>query len=415
MKRDWSKPNLRDAYKPLPQAFDQAVSATLQSLKAAEESKHHLSKRTAVFAILCALLLGLTVAYAVTRPAILNWLLGYGEANYALERSVQTVLAENSADHITARINGVVYDGYQFAFSYELENDQADQPVLVTVDSGALLNGQTVELNVSMYDPKIVPDPRVDVLPVRRNPTDGGGWSLPIHQALHGEVTCEILFHVYRPIKGFAVVSDPEDGIYHLNAYDADVQAEILDSWNTLRSFKNTLIADNADSDPEKWSQDGYTAIDSSGMILGGEWNMRETARIPVTFHFNADTAIFYDFSHTEDIDLSDCTLHIRRLRFSPLTTIVDISLIPRENTQAAAQALVKRYGPIDLLDENGAPLIYSDMGYEFSPLPFATEHWGDNGCWACTYSMEMPGLKAWPECIGLITDQGELLRVKIQ
>ena len=90
MKRDWSKPNLRDAYKPLPQAFDQAVSATLQSLKAAEESKHHLSKRTAVFAILCALLLGLTVAYAVTRPAILNWLLGYGEANNALERSVQS-------------------------------------------------------------------------------------------------------------------------------------------------------------------------------------------------------------------------------------------------------------------------------------------------------------------------------------
>lgn len=415
MKRDWNRPNLRDAYKPVPRAFDQAVTATILSLKAADESKHHLSKRMAVFAILCALLLGLTMAYAVTRPAILNWLLGFGEANFDLERSVQAVIAENSADHITARINGVVYDGYQFAFSYELENDQPDQPVLVAVDSGAMLNGQTVGLNVDMYDPKIVPDPRQDLLPVRRNPTDGGGWSLPIRQDLNGDVTCEILFHVYRPMKGFAVMSDPEDGIHHLNAYDADVQAEILDSWNTLRSFRNTLIADISDSDPERWCQDGYTVIDSSGMLLGGEWNMRETARIPVTFHFDADTAVFYDFSDMQDIVLPDCILHVRRLRFSPLTTIVDISLIPRENSQAATQALVKRYGPIDLLDENGAPLIYADMDYEFSPLPFATEHWGDNGCWACTYSVEMPGLKVWPQSIGLITDQGELLRVKIQ
>jgi len=39
MKRNWNKPNIRNAYKPVPQAFDRAVSATLQSLQTADESK----------------------------------------------------------------------------------------------------------------------------------------------------------------------------------------------------------------------------------------------------------------------------------------------------------------------------------------------------------------------------------------
>ena len=98
---------------------------------------------------ICALLMGMVVAYAaVTKPAILNWLLGnqdargYQDANEVLEQSAQTVVAENSADHITVRINSVVYDSYQFAFSYELENDQPDQPAMVAVDSCALVNGK---------------------------------------------------------------------------------------------------------------------------------------------------------------------------------------------------------------------------------------------------------------------------------
>lgn len=434
MKRDWSMPNLRDAYKPVPQALDQAISAVLRSIKK-EESKektnnswifHGKAKKTGVFAALCALLLGLTAAYAVTRPAILNWLLGPGSANRSLEQSAQNIMAEKSADHITARVTGILYDGYQFAFSYELENNQADQPALVVLDHTALVNGQALELNVSMYEPKLVPDVRQDVLPVRRNPTDGGAWSLPIKQKLSGDVTCEVTFNVYRPIKGFAIVSDLEDGIHHLNEYDADVQAEILDSWNTLRGFKNTIIADSTKKDPETWFRDGYTVMNSDGEVylgesdLGKSWdeaplyNLRQTARIPVTFTLDTDTAEVYDFSDTADVTLPDCTLHIRHLRFSPLTTLVDISLIPGENSPEAALELAERYGPIELLDENGAPLIFADMDYEFSPYPWATEHWRDNGSWACTYRIEMPGLEVWPESIGLITQQGELLRLKI-
>lgn len=382
-----------------------------------------VKRKISVAFILVAVLLLITVtalAVVVARPAILNWLLGYGDANPVLEQSTQNIIAENRADHITARINGIVYDGQQFAFSYELENDQPDQPAMIVVDSTALVNGQTLDLAVSMDDPKLVPDPRQDILPVRRNPTDGGGWSQPMLQELNGDVSCEITFIVYRPIKGFAVISDPEGGIYHPDAYDEEVQAEIQDSWNTLRSFGNTIIVDPIENDPESWCRDGYTVIDSSGIILGSEWddttlyNMRETARIPVTFTFSTSTAVAYDFSDLEDIELTDCTLRIHQLRFSPLKTVVDISLIPRENSQEAAQKLVERYGTLYLLDEKGEQLDYAEMEYEFSPSPWATEHWHDNGCWACTYCIELPGLQSWPENISLATDQGEVLRINL-
>ena len=395
----------------------------------ASEKEGKPVKKIRFFALVMAavvLLSGIAVAYAITRPEILNWLLGYEQASAPLEQAAQTVVAENSADRITARINSVVYDGYQFAFSYELENSQPDQPAMVAIDGCAFVNGKELGLNVSNYDLRLVPDPRQDVLPVRRNPTDGGAWSLPIRQELTGEVTCEVTFIVYRPMKGFVVMTDPEDPLYRLDDYDEETKEEIQDKWSTLRSFKNTLIVDSNDSDPEQWAQQGNTVIYPDGSTytsesdIGKTWdeaplyNMRETARIPVKFTFNTSSAIVYDFSDTDDIALDDCTLRIHHLRFSPLTTIVDISLIPTENTQEAAQELVERYGAIDLADESGEPLNYSSMDYEFSPNPWATEHWKDNECWACTYMIEMPGLQEWPDSISLVTEQGEILSLKI-
>ena len=299
---------------------------------------------------------------------------------------------------------------------------------MVAVDSCALVNGKELGLDVSDYALRLVPDSHQDVLPVPRNPADGGAWSLPIRQALTGEVTCEVTFIVHRPTKGFVVVSSPEDPVYHLDEYDTETQAEIQDKWNTLRGFKNTLITDSNDNDPERWAQLGYTVIDPDGnaymsendLDLGKTWeeaplhNLRETARIPVMFTFNTDTTIVYDFSDHDSVELDDCTIRIHHLRFSPLMTIVDISLIPKENTQEAAQELVERYGAMDLVDESGQPLKYSSMDYEFSPNPWATEHWKDNECWACTYMIEMPGLQEWPDSISLVTEQGEILSLKI-
>ena len=74
----------------------------------------------------------------------------------------------------------------------------------------------------------------------------------------------------------------------------------------------------------------------------------------------------------------------------------------------------MERYGTMDLVDESGKPLNYSSMDYEFNPNPWATEHWRDIECWACTYMIEMPGLQVWPESISLVTEQGEILSLNI-
>ena len=55
---------------------------------------------------------------------------------------------------------------------------------------------------------------------------------------------------------------------------------------------------------------------------------------------------------------------------------------------------MVERYGTLNLLDEKGEQLDYAEMEYEFSQSPWATEHWHDNGCWACTCLDCSHGLK---------------------
>ena len=39
MTRDWNKLNIRDAYKPVPQEFDQAVSKTIRGIKLGEANR----------------------------------------------------------------------------------------------------------------------------------------------------------------------------------------------------------------------------------------------------------------------------------------------------------------------------------------------------------------------------------------
>ena len=64
---------------------------------------------------------------------------------------------------------------------------------------------------------------------------------------------------------------------------------------------------------------DGYIYLSESD--IGKSWdeaplfNMYETARIPVMFTFNINSAIVYEFTDTDSVELSDCTLRIHHLR----------------------------------------------------------------------------------------------------
>ena len=85
MKHNLEQLNLRNAYKPVPEAFRQTVLQTVQSVRTDAPVRRHrangwtfcgMSRKIAITVIAGILLIGMAVAYAVSHPAILNWLLG---------------------------------------------------------------------------------------------------------------------------------------------------------------------------------------------------------------------------------------------------------------------------------------------------------------------------------------------------
>lgn len=424
--------NLKSAFKPVPEAFERTVRNTVQSIRAEAPSvppsgraRGGRSRKIAALVLAALLLLGVAAAYAIARPALLDWLLGMDRAGQpypagaSLRSAVQPIRGENTADHITVRMDSLVYDGERFSFSYEIENDAPAFPALVAPDPCITVNGAPVFLEEFMADgaaPCMVPSPHLDVLPVQRNPLLRGGWSRIISQALSGEIECEMTFMVYRPKKTFAVVPDPDDMVFRLTDCAPEQQAEVQDVIDTYGSFQNAVLAGRNALDPEKWFRNGYSVI--GGFIDPREWidpneegfdHLKETARITVAFRFDADIRQAFDFSDTADVALEDCFLHVHRFRLSPLTTYVYVDLIPRENTKEAAQALVEKYGPMDLTDGQGNAVEYAQMDSIYENMPWATQH---DGQWLCRYMIGMPGLQAWPDSVGLTVHTGDLLRV---
>ena len=431
MKRNWEQLNLRNAYKPVPEAFRQTVLQTVQSVRTDALVRRHIangrmfcgmSRKIAITVIAGILLIGMAVAYAVSHPAILNWLLGaQPDPGAPLMSSVQRISGENAADHITVRMDSLIYDGERFSFSYEVENDDPSLPALVAMEPCFLVNGEQVSLEEFLANdakPTLVPSARLDVLPVQRNPVVCGGWSQTIPGELEGEVTCEMTFIVYRPMKAFAIVPDPDDLIFRMEDCASEQQAEIQDVLDTYLSFQNAVLADRDALDPQKWFREGYSVI--GGFTEVTEWidpaeegfdHLTETARFRVSFRFDAGIRQVFDFSESADILLADCTVRILSFRLSPLTTNVDIVLIPKENTEDAAKALVQKYGPMNLTDAQGIPIEYAEMDSIYENRPWASQY---DGQWRCRYLIQMPGLREWPDSVGLTVKTGDLLRVML-
>lgn len=431
MKRNWEQLNLRNAYKPVPEAFRQTVLQTVQSVRTDAPVRRHrangwtfcsMSGKIAITLIAGILLIGMAVAYAISHPAILNWLLGaHPDPGVPLMSSVQKISGENAADHITVRMDSLIYDGERFSFSYEIENDDPSLPALVAMEPCFLVNGEQVSLEKFLANdakPTLVPSAQLDVLPVQRNPVVCGGWSQAFSRELEGKVTCEMTFIVYRPMKAFAIVPEPDDLFFRMEDCDPEQQAEIQDVLDTYLSFQNAVLADRDALDPQKWFREGYSVI--GGFTEVTEWidpseegfdHLTETARFTVVFRFDADIRQVYDLTETADILLADCTVRISSFRLSPLTTHVDVVLIPKENTEDAAKVLVQKYGPMDLTDAQGIPVEYAKMDSIYESMPWVSQY---DGQWRCRYLIQMPGLQEWPESIGLTVKTGDILRLML-
>jgi hypothetical protein len=426
MKINWNNPDFRKAYKPVPEAFQNVVSQTVRSVEEKEAETRRepgiIHRKMFVPVLAVILVIATAAACAVSWPTVMEWISGSG----SVQELVHTMKAENSADGITARIDSIVFDGERFLFGYQLENEDPTCPAMVVIDSSILVNGSREGLesvDADTADPQIVPSPRIDVLPVARNPVSGTGWSLPISRELTGEVTCEISFCVYRPVKSFVYVRDEDSGIDTLDEYDPEEQAEILDAWETMKGFRNLMIADPGEKDQEAWSADGYTVIDEEGRIGWNEeedtdlYHMRETARIPVTVRFDAGSMKAWDYSGTTVIGREDCTVDIETVRFSPLSTRITFLLIPRENTEEAARALLERYGSWWLTDEQGnriEPKMYEKMTHNEPDIQIV-DQWNDQYGWVCVCQADFSGLEPWPESVGLVTEAGELTRFDLK
>lgn len=401
---------LQAMYPGMSAEFAARMDALLHALPAAKEEKQ-VKHRTAAMIIAIALLAVLsTTAYALTRPAVLDWLLtSRSPASIELESTAQEIRAEATADGVTARITSLVYDGSQIAFSYELENSDPTQPVVVLPDETITLNGKAVPIPHFQqdHDGTLVPSPHFDVLPVHRNPVKRGGWCSKLPEGLSGTVQCEMTFIVYRPEKAFAYLAGPDSMLRDTSIQDAATLAEIADVRATLESFANTVIAEG--DDPDAWAAQGYTVIGSSPVFIPADpqSHLVEAARIRVAFTFDADNFVAYDFSGTR-FELADCTAEVLQFRLTPLTTALHVRLIPAENTREAAKALAERCGTFALTDENGVPVEYSEMDCMYGDWPGAVER---DGQWVCDYWEEMPGLLVFPGSIGFTVQTGDLFR----
>lgn len=414
---------LRSGYSAMPDGFSERMEALLHGL---HRKKEESMKRTIIrAALLAALILAAlsTAAYALTRPAVLDWLLGHdAPASLQLTSAAQDIHTASTADGVTVRMTGLVYDGTQLAFSYEIENANPAQPALVLLSSDLTIAGQSIGVPhyvANSSDARLIPSPHLDVLPVRRNPFPGGGWSNTINRPLAGTVTGEAYFDVYRPEKAFAVLL-PADSDFFDKSIDGEYRAELDDALATLRSFPDVLLANGSEDivffddqvdDAEVLAAQGYTVLSRSGDVIfpvdDPRCHVVRTARIAVPFAFDADKAFRCDFSGTT-FTLPEGTARVEQLLLTPLVTRLHIQLLPTENTEAAARALAKACGPFTLTDEAGQPVVYSEMDTMYSMHPAVS---CKDGQWLVQYREELPGLQQFPRSIGFSVATGELLR----
>ncbi len=391
---------LQDLYAAPTESFTADMRRLIRELPHQKEERtvRYIPKKL-IIAVAIMLALLTTTAFALTRPAVLDWLLGHSPASDALTATVQEVNAEAKADGITLRVTSLVWDGNQFAFSYEAEADDPTHAALVQLDPVFTVNGQEAAFP-SYLEPERgwVPSTNLDLAPVKRNPVVGGQWSGKI-DGLSGEVACEMTFRIYRPEKGFVFLISENDPLRHIDEMEPDFQADLRDQMACLQSLKNALIPGIDEQDEAYWIEQGYTVTDE---------NLAEPAVVTLSFTFDADKAMTHDFSGAEGTLPDGTALYAAKFVLSPIATQVDVRLIPDENTQEAAQALMARHGAALLTDGSGIPVTYSHMDYEGDGTPYVTCM---DGQWVCRYAIELPGLLAFPETVTFRTEAGELLR----
>ena len=363
------------------QAYPSVPASVHHRLEKALEEKKHMRTGKAlkpVAALVLAVLLTLALsgaAFAATRLGILDYLVG-GENNAteALKNSVQPIIASVEADGMRVELNGAIFDGNRLALSFTEENLSPDDPAWITLDQ-VTLEGEWVpeQFGASGH---WLPFIRIDPEDSDEFTYSDGFFSGDLGKEYTGQLQGEAIFIVSRPTGPLAGVDPAMWYDYDTAIEDPEIRADYIRRRDAIRA-SNVEIADTAHLIPEQWYLHGYTVVDIDGNLVMEEHmeympeefgahsmyhnatmyptQMKDTAVIKVPFTIDADAAKAYRKVGTmEDAELTDCTVHLEKCVLSPLSTMIEIRLYPRENTREAADALVNRYGYPALLDENG-------------------------------------------------------------
>lgn len=282
------------------------------------------------------MLLFSALSYAAAREPILNWLLGFGASNDALDSLVQPLDISMRMNDCVITMTNAVCDGRQLALSYSVENTHPEEPVYVSVRSIQVDGQDELRLDPDTADSEALPvpftsfqDPDSDE-PTTENPVSRGVM-VTLLQPIEGEsVPVSITFALLR-----AVTDDDEPE---------------LEEWGTVSTHFAVRISDTS-----------------------------------------------LDLAPNTAIRLADCDAVFTRFILSPLSTTLDLNLIPFENMRDAAETLAQTYGDIALCDTDGTPLDVLDMDWLSSDSPDVRQI---DGQWLCAYRLDMPGLVSLPDIL---------------
>lgn len=359
-----------------------------------------------VFALIA---VGLT-ALALSHAGLLRYLLGNPEvASKSLSGMIQPLELQKEEEGVRVRLTGASYDGEKLALSWVTENTRPDSPVILSIQSVSA-NGQRVYPNFSDLDESWRPllfglqEEGFD-----RNAVSGGMIGLVDGPPLSGKVEMALEIAVSRPA-GPLVVADE---ILFDKKDDDEGMREYRRETRALLEGSGMTIASKEELDPEAWLKKGYTPVDAGGGVLeegaaipGGSTQhiykqaMKESAVISLRFTLDADRGLAQVRNlvpERGDIKLKDCSVRINRFRLSPLTTRLDIDLIPHDKSLESALILQERYGSISPT-AGKKNLDFADMEFESSgarrQLP--------DGSWAYHVDMLFPGLNSFPDSVTL-------------
>ncbi len=429
--------NLKNAYPSLSpegrgwlhnvaeRAASDAAQKASQSGAPQRPPRQKLSLGLVIALILLLALMG--IAYAAVQLGIIDYLIGPRETPSAeLISSAQAFYnVKGEANDLLLTITGGLYDGERLSLSWTLENKKPEAIASICL-KGVTFGGEWTDAKFSSISQTAYDDWAPSAFGMQevawsRNPQIGGMLTDPLGQPYSGMQEVVVELGISRPKKPLVVLAPRL--LENLGIQDDPVLLAETQYLQDSLIASQVTIADAQHQDPGYWWDMGYMVLDEGGNIKLPEdvtdyiwaWEasdspyrmdllMEDTAPLVIRFSMNAGDRRSYLLNWTlaegsMECQLPRCTVQVKKLFLTPLTTRLHYQMIPDENTEEAARWLAETYGWAELRDEQGRELAFSGMESEYGP----TVGWTEDGRWMMECDWSLPGLNLFPKEVHLV------------